>query len=45
MRIVYVWSNGAFVSTLDPDFKVHFDELIQQYGSPCDILIKAEGEE
>jgi len=29
---VYTWPNGAFVSTLDPEFEEHFDELTIQYG-------------
>lgn len=42
MRTVYIWDNGAFVSTLDSEFVCHYQELCNQFGEPDRIEEREE---
>lgn len=40
-RLVAIWANGSFISTLhSDDFQAHLDELVEQYGPPDEVVFR-----
>ncbi len=43
-RVFCEWDAGAYVSSLDPNFSTHLQELVTQYGPPDLVEFRAHSE-